>query len=273
MNKSRSRFVKKAEEFFAILAAKRTDTYSAAAAFYIFMSFIPFTLILLSTVRYLPFSKQDLLAALNGILPVDMNGIVTYVIDELYAHGIGTLSISIIAAIWASAKGVLGITKGLNEIHDAVDTAGNFIYLRARSAVCTLLLAIGMILMFIISVFGNTITRLINNYLDIPDGISKLIAAGDLIMWVVLFVIYMFLFCVLPAKKIGIRSQIPGAAGASFVWIMFTKLFSFYLSTFNGYSTYGSLAFILVMGIWLYTGMYIMFMGALANKLLSSGKD
>ncbi|MBO4889641.1 MAG: YihY/virulence factor BrkB family protein [Lachnospiraceae bacterium] len=262
---------KKAYGFVSILARKRTDTYSAAAAFYIFMSFIPFTLILLSTVRYLPFSKEDLLVALNGVLPLEMNGIVTYVIDELYRHGIGVLSISIIAAIWASGKGVLGITKGLNEIHD-VESGGNFLYLRTRSAVCTLLLMIGMILMFVISVFGNTITRIINNHIEIPERISRLIAASDLIMWLVLFLVYMFLFCVLPAKKITVRSQIPGAAGASFVWIMFTKLFSFYLSTFNGYSTYGSLAFILVMGIWLYTGMYIMFMGALANKLASARK-
>ena len=272
MSDNRSRFVKKGQEFFAILAAKRTDTYSAAAAFYIFMSFIPFTLILLSTVRYLPFSKQDLIVAVNEVLPLDMNGIVSYVIEELYSHGIGTLSISVIAAIWASAKGILGITKGLNEIHEVVDRAGNFIYLRARSAICTLLLMIGMILMFIISVFGNTLTRLINRYVVIPDGISRLIAAGDLIMFFVLFLIYMFLFCVLPAKKISVKSQIPGAAASSFIWIMFTKLFSFYLSTFNGYSTYGSLAFILVMGIWLYTGMYIMFMGALANKILASRK-
>ena len=42
----------------SVISEKRLDSYSAAAAFYIFMSFIPYSLILLSTVKYLPFSKK-----------------------------------------------------------------------------------------------------------------------------------------------------------------------------------------------------------------------
>ena len=77
------------------------------------------------------------------------------------------------------------------------------------------------------------------------------------------------------AKKIKIRSQMIGAGLSSLLWILFTKLFSIYLSTFNGYSMYGSFAVVLITGVWLYTGMYIMFMGALVNHILASrkGKD
>ena len=91
-------------------------------------------------------------------------------------------------------------------------------------------------------------------------------------MWIVLFLLFMFLFTVLPAQKVSVRSQLPGAAGAGFIWMIFTKLFSFYLSTFNGYSMYGSLAVILVPCVWLYAGMYIMFMGAFVNELIASRK-
>ncbi len=266
-----SKVYKKTTSILSVIAEKRLDTYSAAAAFYLFMSFIPYTLILLSLIKYLPFTKQDLLTFINSLLPVDLNGLIAFVIDELYNRGIGILSISIIAAVWASAKGVLGITKGLNEI-TGTKASGNYIYLRARSAICTLLLMVGMVLMVVISVFGKSIAGLVDGYITIPPVIVRLIAAGDLIMWGVLFIIYMFLFCVLPAKKIRIKSQLPGAALSSFIWILFTKLFSFYLSTFNGYSMYGSFAVILVLGIWLYAGMYIMFMGALMNDMLASGK-
>ncbi len=258
----------------AVVGEKRIDTYSACAAFYIFMSFIPYTLILLSTVKYLPFTKEDLLAFIGGVLPTDINGLLVYVIDELYRRGIGILSISIIAAVWASAKGVLGITKGLNEIMEAKDTR-SYLYMRAKSAVCTILLMLGMILLLVISVFGNTITDIIKRHIVIPGNITNLLEMKNLIMFVVLTVLFLFFFCALPAKKIRIRTQIPGAAFSSFVWILFTKLFSFYLSTFKGYSMYGSFAVILVIGIWLYTGMYIMFMGALANEIIASrkGKD
>ena len=258
----------------ALVGDKRIDTYSACAAFYIFMSFIPYSLILLSTVKYLPFSKDDLLGFANEILPMNINGLLVYVIDELYQRGIGILSLSITAAIWASAKGIVGITKGLNEIA-GVREARNYLYVRTRSAIFTLLLMLGMILMLVISVFGNTITGIVRKYIDIPQNILNLIEMKNIIMFFVLMVIFLLFFRILPSKKLHIIGCLPGACLASLLWILFTKLFSFYLSTFNGYSMYGSFAVILVLGIWLYCGMYIMFMGALLNEIMASrkGKD
>lgn len=266
-----SKIFRELNRLFTVVSEKRIDTYSAGAAFYIFISFVPFILILLSTVKYLPFTKQDLLAFVENMLPSEQSGIVTYVIDEMYAQGIGVLSVSILAAIWASAKGVLGITKGLNEIFGVRD-AGNYLYVRAKSAVCTLFLMLGMILMLVISVFGNAITSIVRKYVMIPHHITNILAAKNIIMLFVLFVLFMFFFCALPAKKISIKSQVLGAALAAVLWILFTKLFSFYLSTFNGYSMYGSFAIILIIGVWLYVGMYIMFMGALTNEIIASRK-
>ena len=264
-------FYKKISPYLSLMADKKLDMYSAGAAFFIFISFIPFTLIMLSTIKYLPFTKEDVLSFVNVMIPDDLNSFIVYIIEELYRRGIGVLSVSIVAALWASGKGVLGITKGLNEIH-GIEKCGNFIYLRARSAICTLFLLIGMILILVLSVFGNTIKGIVERVIDIPDRITGIIEAGSIIMWIVLFMLFMFLFTVLPAKKVSVRSQLPGAAGAGFIWMIFTKLFSFYLSTFNGYSMYGSLAVILVTCVWLYAGMYIMFMGAFVNELIASRK-
>ena len=266
-----TKIYKSLSEFLSVLSDKRLDMYSAGAAFYIFMSFIPYLLIVFSTIKYLPFSKQDLLGFIDDILPVSPDSFMVSMVDELYTRGLGVLSVSIIAAIWASAKGVLGITKGLNEIFDA-KAPWNFVYLRIRSAVCTLLLMVAMILVLVISVFGKTIVAIVNRYIMIPKHVSDLIENSNLIMWPVLFLLFMFFFCVLPARKIKPKSQITGAAGASLIWILFTNLFSFYLSTFNGYSMYGGFAVIIVIGVWLYACMYIMFMGALVNELLASRK-
>ena len=266
-----SKLYKNVTDLADVVSKKRIDVYAAGAAFYIFMSFIPYLLIVLSTIKYLPFSKQDLLSAINDFLPIEPNKIIVDMIDEMYARGIGILSVSIVAAIWASAKGVLGITKGLNEINESAIPRG-FLYMRTRSAICTLLLMLGMILMLVISVFGNTIIDIVGRRVTIPQGIQNILDIKNIIMFVVLFILFMFFFCVLPTAKISIRSQVIGAAGAALVWILFTKLFSVYLSTFNGYSMYGSFAVLLVIGVWLYVGMYIMFMGALVNEMIASRK-
>ncbi len=257
--------------FLSVCSTKRLDTYSAAAAFYIFVSFIPYLLIILSTIKYLPFTKQDLLAFLGDLLPGGTDWFVERMADEMYEKGIGVLSFSVIAVVWASAKGVFGITRGLNDIFDIKVNYGMW-YLRARSALCTLLLMIGMILMLVISVFGNTIITIVNRHITIPDTVISLMEAKNIIMFFVLFTVFMFFFCVLPGRKIKPGTQVIGAAIAGMLWIGFTKLFSYYLSTFNGYSMYGSFAVILIIGVWLYSGMYIMFMGALLNKTIASRK-
>ena len=219
-------------------------------------------------------TKQDLLRIITDVLPGDSDGIISYIIDEMYERGLGTLSVSILAAIWASAKGVYGIAKGLNAIFEVTERTGYW-YTRIRSAICTVLLMVGMILMLVISVFGNTLTNIVKSQIAIPSTIINILEAKNIFMFGVLVIVFLFFFCVLPGKRMHVRSQVFGAAAAAFIWIMFTKIFSFYLSTFNGYSMYGSFAVIMITGIWLYAGMYIMFMGALFNKLTASrkGKD
>ena len=267
-----SRFYRCLSRFGKVTSDKKIDVYSATAAFYIYMSFIPFLLILLSTIKYLPFTKSDLLTFIDGVLPVELNSMMIYIIDELYSRGIGTLSVSIVAAIWASAKGVFGITKGLNEITGVKEKRSD-LFFRARSAITTVFLMLGMILMLVISVFGNMITNVVSRYVTIPHALSSLIEVKNIIMFAVLFILYMFFYCVLPYRKIRILSQIYGAAAASLLWILFTKIFSLYLSTFTGYSMYGSFAVILVIGIWLYVGMYLMFLGALLNLYIESVRE
>ena len=254
-----------------LMADKRIDIYSACSAFYIFISFIPFVFILLSTVKYLPFSKQDLLYFMGGILPEEPYRLIEGIIEELYERGIGTLSLSIITAIWASAKGVLGITKGLNEIND-VKGGKNFLYLRARSTVCTLLFMIGMILMLVVSAFSNTILLVMKRFMIHIPTISGFGQFRNILMFSALFMIFMFLYCVLPDRRINVIAQIPGAVWSAFVWTVFSRLFSLFLSTFKGYSMYGGFAVVLVTGVWLYTGMYIMFMGACINVFAASRK-
>ena len=263
-----SRFYRGLSRFGKVTSDKKIDVYSATAAFYIYMSFIPFLLILLSTIKYLPFTKSDLLTFIDGVLPVELNSMMIYIIDELYSRGIGTLSVSIVAAIWASAKGVFGITKGLNEITGVKEKRSD-LFFRARSAITTVFLMLGMILMLVISVFGNMITNVVSRYVTIPHALSSLIEVKNIIMFAVLFILYMFF----PYRKIRILSQIYGAAAASLLWILFTKIFSLYLSTFTGYSMYGSFAVILVIGIWLYVGMYLMFLGALLNLYIESVRE
>lgn len=249
----------------------RLDIYAACAAFYIFMSFIPFLTILLALVPYLPVAQRDVDTVIMTVLPKEYDDLVELLLNNLFLNNSVALPVSILGTIWASARGIMGITKGLNQIL-SINEYRNFVYMRIRSAFYTLFLWLAVILLLILTVFGDYIRSIIGRYVIVPDFVDDILAFRNLAMLVMLFLLFVFLFVALPAKKMKIKQQLPGAFLASLVWWLFTRLFSFYLSTYDSYSIYGGFAIIVIISVWLYTGMLIMFMGAQLNVVLSSRK-
>ena len=69
--------------------------------------------------------------------------------------------------------------------------------------------------------------------------------------------------------RIPLLRALPGAAGASLGWLVFSSLFSVYVQHFGSYSVfYGSLAGIAMAMLWLYVCMSILFYGGVLNCLL-----
>ena len=82
------------------------------------------------------------------------------------------------------------------------------------------------------------------------------------------------MFMVLPNGRNRLKDSLPGALLASAGWLIFTKLFSFYVDNFSNYSSvYGSVyAFALSM-LWLYCCLSILFYGGALNRLLAEEKE
>ena len=75
---------------------------------------------------------------------------------------------------------------------------------------------------------------------------------------------------VLPNRKSHIFRELPGAIITAGGWLLFSYLFSYYIDNMGNYSyTYGSLAALAICMLWLYFCMYILFIGAEINMILS----
>lgn len=250
----------------------RLDIYSACAAFFVFISFIPFLICVLSAIPYLPISREELIALFLEIVPKEYSGFAENIMTSLYSKSIAVLSVSAVTMLWSAGKGLLGIIKGLNEIHNVKDSR-NWLVMRLRGTVYTIILIVMVLLMIIVNIFGNEIINIIEGYLpDIRIRFHTVFSIKDWAMLVVLFLVTLYFYVVLPDKKIRIRDQIIGALASSGCWIMFTKLFSVYLSEFGSFSMYGSFAALIILMLWLYFGMNFVFMGASLNVLLKVRK-
>ena len=87
-----------------------------------------------------------------------------------------------------------------------------------------------------------------------------------LVTLAILFVFFLAIYAVLPFRRLSVKSQIPGAAFASVGWALFSTAFSIYFRYFKNFTvTYGSLAAVILMMLWLYFCICILFMGAEIN--------
>ena len=245
------------------------DVYSAGTAFYLFISIIPFFIALFSLVPYTPMSRQDVLG-LSAMLPNEFDILVQAMTAETYVKNSARLWIALIIAIWSAARGIMYMTKGLNEIYDVTERRNYFI-LRFWAAIYTLFIIVAIVVLLVMGVFGKRIIEFVSAHLphlpgNTAAGIAAIINFRVLITILCLFVLFVFLYTLLPNTRLLWLYQTPGAALCSFAWWMFTKLFSFVVGKFGGFSMYGSMATAIASMLWLYCCMYILFMCAELNN-------
>ena len=90
---------------------------SAQCSYYTILSFIPFTILLITLIQYTGLAPQNLFDIISKIVPESMSEMVLGIIQEVYSKSIGTVSISIIFVIWSAGKGLFALNKGLRTVY------------------------------------------------------------------------------------------------------------------------------------------------------------
>lgn len=238
---------------------------AAQCAYYVILSFIPFTILLLSLIQYTNIEPQQLFDTISNIIPSYMNETVIGIIREAYSKSIGTVSISAIFMLFAADRGLFALIRELHFIYNFSDNKNkSWIHLKLISLIQTIvfiiLVAIGLVAM----VFGKTIISTIEENLRIPK-ISGFITQISLLF--IAFIIFLCIYRFMSRHKLNFVNQIRGAIFASVALNVISFIFSKYLEIFKGFSTtYGSLTALMLVMMWTYTCFYIIFLGAEINK-------
>jgi membrane protein len=244
--------------------------YSAQSAFFIILSFFPFTMLLLTLLRYLPISFDNLTDYSVEVLSPTLTEFVQGIFDEIYEKASGAIiSVTSITAIWSASKGLMSVMRGLNAAYGVRSKRGYF-RLRLAAAFYTLFLAGMIIATLAMLVFGRAIAVTLFGEVPIVSGVlSVLLELRFLIGFGILVLFFMFLYKVMPERKTTLYNELPGALFCAIGWVAFSMLYSFYVDNLSDFSyLYGSLSAIVFLMLWLYFCMYILFIGAEINDLL-----
>lgn len=241
------------------------------SAFYIILSAVPLTMFIVSMFQNLHISVEYIQSALSFIFSEQIVDYVTSFLTDMYENSVGISFISLIVTLWSAAKGIQAITNGLNRIYDAYENR-NWLYLRIRAMIYTVVLFVIIIATLVIIVLGSTINKILAPYFAyLPEVVGLLYSFRFVIIFMYLVVIFALLYRNFPNisraehREYGFRSQLPGAFLCTLSWFVLSFGISIYVNNFNGFSIYGSLTRLAVIMVWLYFCMVCLMLGAEIN--------
>lgn len=245
---------------------RHVTAYAAQAAYFIILSFIPFMLLLMTSVKYTPLTEAEVVNALLQVCPENFETFIQSIVNEVYEKSLGIVSASAVIAMWSAGKGIQALTRGFNNIYQVKETR-NFILSRIRAVFYTLVFVISIILTLILQVFGNSLQRELTSHFPFMDKIVTMIISMRVIITLsALCLVFLLMYKFIPNRKATFRSQFPGALLCAVCWSAFSFCFSLYIDFFSGAANmYGSMTTIVLILLWLYFCMMFVMLGAQVN--------
>ena len=244
---------------------------AANTGYFIVLSVFPALLLVLSALSYTGLTVENLLEMLEGVLPQALMGTARQLILSVYKNASGAVAgVSALTAIWSSSRGVYGLLTGLNAIYGVSEDRG-YLYTRFISVLYTFALEAVILLTLVLHVFGNSLLKFIRGLnLSAMTVLMDILDLRFVFLLLVQSLLFTLMFMILPNRRNRFWESLPGGLLASIGWLLFSNLYSAYVTHFPSYANiYGSVYAIAISMLWLYCCLEIIFFGGALNQLLA----
>ena len=188
--------------------------------------------------------------------------------------------ISVALALWGVSGAFRSVMEAMNVMYE-VEEDRPFWKVYGLSIFMSLAVVILLIGALVLVVFGQSIGVTVADVVGLGAVFATI---WSILQWPVVACVVLFAFALIyyfaPAAEQRFRWISPGSLIAFVFWLIFSLLFSLYASTIGGSSyneTYGSLAGVIVLMLYVYYSALIMLVGAEMNQVIEwhipGGKD
>lgn len=228
------------------------------SAFFIILSSVPLLMFIISLLHNFNIPVELFEDVLKAVLSESLITDIRVILSDAYSNAIGISFVTLIITLWSAAQGIHSITNGLNRVYNTYENR-NWLVLRLRAMLYTVLLFLIIFAFLMIIVLGNSINAFLSPYLKyLPDFISLMYSLRYLILFLLLMLIFALIFRNFPnlsrrqRKEYRLSSLLPGAFLCTSAWFLLSLGISIYVDDFNGFSIYGGLTRLAVIMIWIY---------------------
>ncbi len=242
---------------------------AGGVAFFGFLALFPALIALISIYGLVASREQaaDQVAELTAELPEAAQELITEQVTAITEAG-GALTwgllLSTFGALFTASGGVNNLVKAVNIAYDEVETR-NFVKLRALSVVLTL----GAVVFVVLTIGLVAVLPVVLDALPLGSVGTVLAEIGR---WVALLAVVAgslaVLYRVAPDRDAPrFRWVSLGSLVVTVMWAVVSLGFTFYVNNFGSYNeTYGAIAGVIVLMLWLYLTSYLVLLGAEINS-------
>ena len=243
--------------------ANNITDLAAALAYYTFLA-IP-AVLLVTLGLFSLFASADSIATVidkvEKIVPAQATELIDSSLTRMNDNKSGSLVVTLVGlvlALWTTIGAMTAFIRATNRTYNVEETRG---FVRQRLVALEMVLALGVAF---VAVFG---------LLVLGPAISGWLGAGWawwVLQWPILIVVLLLangtVLYLAPNVERPWRPISPGAIVAAVIWLAASGLFSVYTSMFDSYNkTWGSLAGVIVMLVWLWLSGTALLFGAEIN--------
>jgi membrane protein len=243
---------------------------AGGVAFFGFLSIFPAMIALISIYGLVasPETVARQVEELSAQLPQSAADLIGKQLHDIVSNDSGALTfsliVSILGALWSVSGGVGNVITAVNIAYDEVE-ARSFVKLRATSLALTLGAIVFVLLTFsLVTVVPRVIEAL-------PLGVVGTILA-EAARWLLLLAVFTgslaVVYRVAPDRDAPrFRWVSLGAVIVTVIWALVSIGFAIYVDRFGSYDkTYGAIAGVIVLMLWLYLTCYLVLLGAEINS-------
>lgn len=243
---------------------------AAGVAFYMMLALFPALVAAVAIYGLVadPAQVQRMVGQLEGVLPSSAMGLIESQLRGLVttaptALGWGA-ALSILVALWSASKGAKSLIAGVNLVYDEEEHRG-FIRLQGLA----LLFTLGFIVAGLLAIALITVVPNLAGMLGEAGAVAAMVAQWVLLLALILgslAVVYRFA----PDRDDPRwRWVTPGSVAAALLWLAASALFSWYAASFGSFNeTYGALAGVVVLLLWLQITFFLVLLGGELNSEL-----
>lgn len=258
------------KQVFSRFFQERFYDQAAQLAYYLLLSLFPFLLFVFSLISYLPISETNVLLLIKPFAPENSYDIIEKNVERiLYNQRGDVLSLSLVFTFWLSSMAVQSMVRSMNQAY-GIQRKQPFIV----ALLYDFLLTVG----FMILISFSLIVPIVEEFIRHTRIAEGRITGGWEPLWVIgkwglssvfMFFLFLFLYYVVPSKRMLLRYVVPGALVATFGWQCVSWLYGSYVKLTDYSQFYGQMGSVITLMVWFYLSSTILLIGGLLNGTIS----